>query len=159
MGVVTIAYSVEPKMMKKVRADNEKFAFIFGECEDESEHWEVESYDFDTGIDAYIQIFRGAGFTKTAKSIDSEYADLDIFDYNGYDIWVIPPSGVKVICKEIEKATFETLKAKELSEITDRRGTKMQESLIESYLSDIEGIKNFLGKTLEKGNYLLFSEA
>lgn len=157
MGVNTTAYSIEPKMMKKVRADNENFAFIFGECEDESEIWKVESYDFDTGIDVFIKIFREANCIETAKKIDSEYADLDVFDYNGYDIWAITPSSVKAMCKEIEKANFD--KQEFGNEITDRRGTVLLDSELESYLSDIEGIKKFFDKVFEQGNYVIFSEA
>ena len=159
MGVTTTAYSVEPKMMKKVRADNENFAFIFGDCEEENEIWKVESYDFDKGIETYIDIFREAGFNKTARNIDSEYADLDVFDYGGYDIWAIPPSGLKAMCKELANSTFEVLKAKNLSEVTDRRGDSLLDSELESYLSDIEGIKKFFDKTFEQGNYLIFAEA
>ncbi len=159
MGVMTTVYSVEPKMMKKVRADNENFAFIFGDCDGEIERWKIESYDFDKGIDTYITIFLEGGFTKTSRNIDSEYADLDAFDFGGYDIWAIPPSGVKAMCKELENATFEVLKAKNLSEVTDRRGNSLLDSELESYLSDIEGIKKFFDKTFEQGNYLVFSEA
>jgi hypothetical protein len=169
MGVNTTAYAISPKMMRKVRADNDNLAYvfdyfededgIFGAGEDKSKVWEVESYDFDTGIETYIDIFREAGFTKTAKNIDCEYADLDAFDYGGYDIWAIPPSGVKAMCKELENATFEVLKAKELSEVTDRRGNSLIDSELESYLSDIEGIKKFLNEAFEQGNYLIFSEA
>jgi Domain of unknown function (DUF1877) len=160
MGVTTNAYSLEPKMIKKVRADNENIAFILGDCEIESQHWKVESYDFDTGIEVHIKIMREAGYTKTAKNINSEYADLDIFDYNGYDIWVIPPSQVKAMVKELENATFETIKAKNIGgQVTDRRGTVLVDSLFESYLSDIDGIRAFFRKAMEKGHYLLFAEA
>ena len=159
MGVTTNAYSLEPKMIKKVRADNENIAFILGDCEIESQHWKVESYDFDKGIETYITIMREAGFVKTAKNIDSEYADLDIFDYNGNDLWVIPPSQIKAMCRELENVTFESLKAKKLSDITDRRGNPLTNDELESYLSDIEGIKAFFKQALEKGHYLLFAEA
>ncbi len=160
MGVMTNAYSLEPKMIKKVRADNENLAFILGDCEDESQHWKVESYDFDKGIETYITIMREAGFVKTAKNIDSEYADLDLFDYNGNDLWVIPPSQVKAMVKELETATIEGIKAKNIGgQVTDRRGTVLVDSLFESYLSDIDGIKAFFRKAMEKGHYLLFAEA
>ncbi len=169
MGVNTTAYSITPKMMKKVRADNENLGYIFdyvededgiyGVGEDKSKLWEIESYDFDKGIETYIHIFREAGFTKTARNIDSEYADLDAFDYGGYDAWAISPSGVKAMCKELANATFEVMKAKEFPDITDRRGSPLLESELESYLSDIEGIKKFFDKASEQGNYLIFAEA
>lgn len=169
MGVLTTAYSIPPEVMTKVRADNENLGYIldyfededgiFGAGEDKGKLWEIESYDFDKGIEVYIHIFREAGFTKTARNIDSEYADLDAFDYGGYDTWLIPPSGVKAMCKELEKATFEVLKAKEFPDITDRRGSPLLDNELESYLSDIEGIKKFFDKTFEQGNYLIFAEA
>jgi len=159
MGVNTTAYSIPPKMMRKIKADNDNLGYVFGDCEDENERWEVESYDFDTGVDVFIKIFREADFIKTARNIDSEYADLDAFDFGGYDIWAVTPAGVKAMCKELENETFEVLKAKNLSEVTDRRGDKMPESLLESYLSDIEGIKKFFDKAFEQGNYLVFAEA
>ncbi|MEY4529507.1 MAG: hypothetical protein RLZZ156_228 [Deinococcota bacterium] len=158
MGVTTNAYSLEPKIIKKIRADNENLAFILGDCEDESQHWKVESYDFDKGIETYITMMREAGFVKTAKNIDSEYADLDLFDYNDNDLWIIPPSQVKAMCKELENVTFESLRAKNLSDITDRRGNPLNNDQLESYLSDIDGIKAFFRKAMEKGHYLLFAE-
>jgi hypothetical protein len=168
MGVCTTAYSIPPKMMRKIRTNNDNLAYvfdyfedddgIFGAGEDKSKIWEVESYDFDTVIETYIDIFREAGFTKTAKNIDSGNEDLDEFDFAGYDIWAIPPSGVKAMCKELENATFEVLKAQKLSEVTDRRGNALLDSELESYLSDIEGIKKFLDKAFEHGNYLIFAE-
>lgn len=169
MSVNTTTYSIPPKVMRKIKANNENLAYvfdyfededgIFGVGEDKTNLWEVESYDFDSQIDVYIKIFREAGFTKTAKNIDSEYADLDVFDYGGYDIWAIPPSSVKAMCKEIENATLEVLKSKNLSEITDRRGNPLLDNELESYLSDIKGIKKFFDKAFEHGNYLIFAEA
>jgi hypothetical protein len=170
MGVTTTAYSVPPKMMRKIRADNEKLAFVFGYFEDEDgvfsasddekKRWEVENCDFDSSIDVYIKIFRTAGYEKTARKIDSEYADLDTFEYGGYDIWVVPPSGVKAITRELEDATFEVLKAKTIGgEITDRRGNLLNQDLLESYLSDIESFKNFFNKAFAQGHYLIFAEA
>jgi hypothetical protein len=170
MGVTTTAYSLELKMIKKVRANNDNLAYVFdyfededgvfGPGEDKTKPWQVESYDFDSSIDVYIQIFREAGYTKTAKSIDCEYADLDAFDYGGYDIWVVPPSGIKAMVKELENAAFEVLKAKGIgSQVTDRRGNAIPESTFEGYLSDIKGIKEFFNKAFMQGHYLVFAEA
>lgn len=163
MGVITTLYSVEPKRMKKLRADNENIAFVTGDCENESEKWQMESYDFDTEIETFIGFFYDLGFDKTRKSINSEYADLDVFDYNGYDIWEIPPSGIKAMVKELESATFEELKAKIIEneiQLRDRRGTLIPNNPYELYLkNDVENIKNFLKRALEQGHYLLFVEA
>ena len=63
------------------------------------------------------------------------------------------------MCKELEHVTFESLKAKKLSEVTDRRGNPLTNDQLESYLSDIDGIKAFFREAMEKGHYLLFAEA
>lgn len=164
MGVITTAYSIPPPMMRKIRADNDNLAYIFGECEDENEGWKVESFDFDKGIEETISVLREADCPKTAQKIDCEnyfYSDNSSYlDYDGYDVWTIPPSQVKAMLKELEKANVEELKAKgNINGITDRRGTLLPESLYKSYVGDLGRIKKFFQKTVEQGNYLLFAEA
>ncbi len=164
MGVITTAYSIPPKLMRKIRADNNNLVYVFGDCEEEIEIWKLESYDFDKAIEETISILREAGCKKTAQMIDCEnffYSDNSSYlDYNGYDVWTIPPSKVKAMAKELEKANFEELIAKgNVTGIKDRRGTILPESLYQSYIGDIESIKKFFKKTAENGNYLLFAEA
>jgi hypothetical protein len=163
MGVDSIAYSIPPKMMRKIRADNDNLGYVFGNVEDENEDWQVESFDFGTGIEVFINILREAGYPKTAKKIDCEYyfgsGSRNYLDYDSYNVWIIPPSEVKVTAQELANVTFDGLKSGIAGEIKDRRGHSMLESLYESYLSDIESLKKFLQRTAEQGNYLLFAEA
>ncbi|HRH45125.1 MAG TPA: DUF1877 family protein [Pyrinomonadaceae bacterium] len=164
MGVITVAYSISPKLMRKIRADNDNLAYIFGDCEDENEAWKVESYDFDKGIEEIISILHEADCKKTAKNIDCEnyfYSDNSSYlDYDGYDVWTIPPSKVKAMLKELEKVNVTELKNKgNINGITDRRGTLLPESLYQSYVGDLKTIRKFFQKTVEQGNYLLFAEA
>lgn len=161
MGVITTAYSIPPKMMRKIRANNDNLGYIF---ESEDENWKVKSYDFDKTIEETVSILREAGCKKTAKNIDCEnyfYSDdSSYFDYDGYDIWTIPPSQVKSMLNELENVDVEKLKSKgNIGEITDRRGTIMNESLYKSYVSDIKTIRNFFKETARQENYLLFTEA
>ncbi|MFT3980066.1 MAG: hypothetical protein QM687_06315 [Ferruginibacter sp.] len=168
MGVTTTIYSVEPGMMKKVEEDNENLAYITGDCE-ENENWEVASFDFDSGVDTYINIFFNAGAKESRKLIDSGYAELGLFDFNGYDIWAIPPSAVEIMQDELEALTpamedkiisdnlvdnHET----EVMKIKDRRGTVLPGDAIRGYLDDIEKFKEFLYKAKEQKNYLIVIE-
>lgn len=163
MGVITTAYSTPTNLMRKVRADNDNLAYVLGECE-EDERWKLESYDFDTGIEVIISILREAGCEKTAKRFNCEnyfYSDDSSYiDYDGNDIWTIPPSQVKTMLKELEKVNIDELISKgNVNGITDRRGNLLPESLYESYVDDLKGIRKFLKETTEQGNYLLFTEA
>jgi len=178
MGVTTTIYSVEPGMMKKVEEDNEKLAYITGDCE-ENENWKAESFDFDTGVNTYIKIFFNAGAKETRKMIDSEYVDLDLFDFNGYNIWVLPPSDVQTMMGELDAIT-PAVEEKiisyslmnivngtividnhevEVLKITDRRGRPLSPDEIRGYLDSVRSFKAFLQKVVEQKNYLIFSEA
>jgi|GEM_PF-3257360 len=178
MGVTTTIYSVEPGMMKKVEEDNEKLAYITGDCE-ENENWKAESFDFDTGVNTYIKIFFNAGAKETRKMIDSEYVDLDLFDFNGYNIWVLPPSDVQTMMGELDAIT-PAVEEKiisyslmnivngtividnhevEVLKITDRRGRSLSPDEIRGYLDSVRSFKAFLKKVVEQKNYLIFSEA
>ncbi len=168
MGVTTTIYSVEPGMTKKVEEDNKNLAYITGDCE-ESEKWKVESFDFDTGVDTYINIFFNAGAREARKMIDSEYTDLDLFDFNGYNIWTVSPDGVKTMLKELEAFTPE-MEDKivndnlidnhevEVMKLKDRRGTVLSGDEIRGYLDSITSFKKFLQQVKEQHYYLIFIE-
>jgi hypothetical protein len=159
MGVCTTMYALNTKMMKKVKADNENLAFIVGECE-EDKTWQVAKYEFDKSIEIFINILHEAGATKSAKLMDSEYADLELFEYEPYDIWSIPPSKVKTIVEELESITVESLKTDSGdSKISDRRNNILREEELESYLEEFGDIKQFLNEALIQKNYLVFTEA
>jgi hypothetical protein len=156
MGVTTTAYSVSDKMMKKVRTDNANLAYIFGEG-DEGEAWLVDNHSFER-IDTYISILHAAGCEKTAKSIDSGDHSLDEFDYDS-DVWTVMPAGVKAMVSELHKADLISLKTDMYGEpITDGWGKALLASELESYLGDFDGVKEFLNKAAEQGNYLILSE-
>lgn len=177
MGVTTTIYSVEPVMMKKVEEDNENLAYITGDCE-ENENWKVASFDFDTSVNTYIYIFFNAGAKECRKLIDSEYADLDLFDYNGYNIWTVSPSAVQTMMEELEALTpavedkiisyslMEIVNGVvlidnqevEVLKVADRRGRLLSSDEIRSYLDSVRSFKKFLQTVIEKKNYLLFSE-
>jgi len=159
MGVCTTVYAVNAKMMRKIKTDNENMAFIVGECE-ENEAWEVAKYEFDKSIEVFISLLYEANAKKSAKFIDSEYADLELFDYEPYDIWAISPSKVKMMIKELENITWESLKTdKGSKEVTDRRNNILTENELKGYLEELSDIKQFLNEVLKQGNYLLFTEA
>ena len=163
MGVLTTAYSIPPNLMRKIRSDNDNLTYLL-DPEDENVRWKVEEYGFDTGVEVIIRILREAGCEKSAKNIDCEtyfYSDNSSYlDYDGYDMWIVPPAQVKAMFKELEKVKVEELQAKGIvNEITDRRGTVLPESLYQSYVGDLNEIRKFLSKTAEAGNYLLFAEA
>ncbi|MCU0437173.1 MAG: DUF1877 family protein [Raineya sp.] len=159
MGVCTTMYAVNTKMMKKIKADNENLAFVVGECE-ENEVWNVTKYEFDKSIEVFIDIFDVAGAKRSAKLINSEYADLDIFEYDSYDIWTVSPAKVKTMVKELESINIELLKTKEGNEeITDRRNRILTKDELASYLDDLSDIKQFLNETSLQSNYLIFTEA
>ena len=85
MGVITQAYSIPPKLMRKIRTDHDNLSYIVEADDDENPDWKVENYDFDTGIEETITILCVAGCEKTAKKIDCEnyfYSDSKI-------IWIM----------------------------------------------------------------------
>ncbi|HQY65312.1 MAG TPA: hypothetical protein PK141_28155 [Polyangiaceae bacterium] len=61
MGVLTVLYSVPPAIMKKVRADNERLAFVFGDEETDDPAWRAASYDFDKRFYEFATIVSAAG--------------------------------------------------------------------------------------------------
>ena len=99
----------------------------------------------------------------TAKNLDCEsffYSDKGTLEYDGYDVWAIPPSQVKAMAKELESVNFSGLTTAGLAnEVSDKRGTTIPESLYESYFGDIEEIKKFIKTAGDQGHYLLFAEA
>jgi len=164
MGVITTAYSIPPDMMRKIRANNDKLEFILDTGEEVAARWAVEEYDFDKAIDEKSRILNGCGFVKTAKRFDCEsyfYAKgRNYLDYDSYNVWIIPPSEVKAMFKELEHANFEELKATGLAnEVTDYDGDPILEDDYQYYIGDIEEIKKFLNAAAAAGNYLLFAAA
>ena len=93
MSVSTTAYSIDAKTLKKLKHDEDNFAFLFGDCDDD-ERWETERYDFDTNINFYVSLFRRVGLETVGTNIDSEASELG--NYDAYDIWFVPTKTVAV---------------------------------------------------------------
>lgn len=167
MGVITTMYSVEPNMMKKVKADNDNLAYITGDCE-ENDNWEFESFDFDSSIEIYMDIFFNAGAKKSRKLIDSECADLGVYEFESYDIWSISPANVKIMVKELEAITpamgekiiKDNLIDNHETEVLriERKGFPLTSEEIQTYLESIDDLKQFLSKVMSKNNYLIITE-
>ncbi len=101
------------------------------------------------------------GFQKAGKNVDSEYFYDDLLE-SSYTAWIITPSEVKAMVKELNNVTFANLKAKSKnfeSLATDRRGNILPEDILEGYFSSIEVISAFFKKTAEQGNSLVFGES
>jgi hypothetical protein len=157
MGVITTAYSVAADLVKKIRKDNDLIGSII---EPEEEGAAVSSFDFDTTVEAWVSVLEAAKYKKTAKYINSEQFDTGVLDYDGYDMWLVTPSQVQAMVKELRLATWEQLKAIGLAaEVTDRRGSKLLEEEYEGYFSTLSSFKTFLDGAAQLGHYLLFTEA
>ena len=164
MGVLTTGYSIEPKQMRKIRADNDNLIFLLGFDEEENQTWKVPSYDFDKSFADLIGVLRHCGYQKIYKLLDGEgyfYSEgSNYIDYEGYDIWVVSPANVKKIVQELETLTLAKIKAAGAAEpLTDYYGKTIPESSYKSYFAYISDMKKFFQKAAENGNYLLFAEA
>lgn len=157
MGVVTTVYSVPADLVRKIRKDND----LIGSVIDPEEGSTVqESFDFDSSVEAWVSVLRAADYVETAKNIDSEQFDTGLLDYDGYDMWLVPPSQVRSMLKELQPASWEQLRTAGLAaEVTDRRGTKLRESEYEGYFCILDQFKTFLEGAALHGHYLLFTEA
>lgn len=94
MSVDTIAYSVPPKMMRKIRTENENLDYVFGNSDEEKPEWQFESLDFGKRFDENRYILRAGGFTKTPEILDLEsyYDTNNYLEYDGYEVQIISPS-------------------------------------------------------------------
>lgn len=91
MGVLTTAYSVSPKLMKRIEKDNESLGLLFGQEETADEAWRVPSYGFDKGFEETIGILGACGYPVTRDALDLECAGDDDPTYDGYDVRVVKP--------------------------------------------------------------------
>lgn len=156
MGVDTTAYSVPADLVKKIRRNNDLIGGVI-EPEDGAD---FARFDFDSSVEVWVSVLRAAEYKKTAKNIDSEQFDTGMLDYDGYDMWLVPPSQLKAMLKELEPASWEQLRTAGLAaEATDRRGTLLLESEYEGYFCSIDEFRAFLQTASQQGHYLLFTEA
>lgn len=157
MGVLTTLYAVPAPLMKKIREDNERLAFLFGEDEDEDEKlWKVASYDLDEKAEEQFSIYATAGYPRMQAAFDFESAEDDEPEYDGYDIRVAKPATVKKIAKEIEKATLKQLVTKAVATgVTDYYGKPMTELEIKLLVDDVAKLKKFFAKAAEAGHFVI----
>jgi Domain of unknown function (DUF1877) len=165
MGVETTAYSVPPKMMRKIRAANEVLDFVFGNSAEEKPEWKFDEMGFGKRFDENIYILREGGYQKTSKILNLEeyiYSDNEskFIEYDGYEVVIVTPSEVKTVAKELETVNFEKLKTECLEKgVTDYYGTIIRENEYDSYLSSIKQMKKFFQKNADAGNFVIFATA
>lgn len=154
---MTTLYAVPAPLMKKIREDSERLAFLFGEDEDEdAKSWKVASYDLDKKAEEQFSIYAAAGYPTMQEAFDFESAEDDEPERDGYDIRVAKPATVKKIAKEIAKATLKQLMTKAAaSAVTDYYGKPMTEFEIEFLVDDVADLKKFFAKAAEAGHFVL----
>ena len=159
MGVLTVLYSVPPAIMKKVRADNERLAFVFGDEETDDPAWRAASYDFDKHFYEFATIVSAAGAPTARRAFDFEDPADNEPEYGSYDLRVATPTKVKKIAKELAAVTFEQAKAKALEqETTDYSGRLIPADEYEGYAGDLEEVKAFFAKAAEAGHFIVGAE-
>jgi hypothetical protein len=165
MGVETTAYSVPPKMMRKIRAANEVLDFVFGNSDEEKPEWKFDEMGFGKRFEENITILREGGCRKTSKILNLEgyfYSDdkSNFIEYDGYEVVIVPPSKVKTVAQELENMNFEKLKTECLEKgVTDYYGTIIRENEYDSYISSIRQMKKFFQKNADAGNFVIFATA
>lgn len=162
MSVSTLAFSTPPKLVAKIRRNNDLLGKIL-EPEEVDDLWKVESYDFGTDIESWLQLFRACGFKRCAKNLDGErffYSERGTLEYDPYDVWVVPPSQVKAMALELKDACLDGMRVKGLAaEVSDRRDNVISDDMYESFFGDLEDIKKFLQGAADQGHFLIFAEA
>lgn len=164
MGVLTTCYSVSADLMKKIRRNNDNLADLLGLNDESDPNWKVADFEFDKGFEETIGLLRAAGFRKTYYYLDGEryfYSKTASYlEYEGYGIWIVPPSKTKIIVRELEPATFEKIKKIGLArQATDYYGQVIPEGDYEYYVGRIDRLKQFFKESSEQGHYLLFAQA
>ncbi|HQU82471.1 MAG TPA: DUF1877 family protein [Pyrinomonadaceae bacterium] len=163
MGVETNAYSIPPKMMRKIKNNNDNLAYVLGY--EEKPDWKFDEMDFGKRFEENIVILREAGHGKIHDTLDLEeivYSEDErkFIDYDGYEICIISPSNVKKVSREFENVKFGKLKANSIAkEITDYYGQIIREYEYDYYISNLKQMKKFFANAAEKGNYIIFATA
>jgi hypothetical protein len=160
MSVDTVAYSIPPKMMRKIRAENENLDYVFGNSDEENPEWQFESLDFGKRFDENRYILRAGGFAKTPKilELESYYDTDDYIEHDGCEVQIIKPSLIKIVVKELEKVDFAKLKSECLEQqVTDYYGEIILEFEYDSYLESIRQMNDFLVKAAAEGNFVIFA--
>lgn len=164
MGVLTTAYSISPSQMRKLRADENNFKLLLSIDLNSQPKWKVGKYEFDKHFEETIGILRDCGHQKTFRLLNFEnYHNpryKNFWNYEGYNLWSITPAELRIICNELEGASFEKLKTIGLAaETTDYFGKIIPEEMYEYYVGDIDVTKDFFKQTAEQENFLVFAAA
>lgn len=152
MSVTTSAYSVTPAQLKKLRADNEVFASLFGEDDGEDASWEVPKHEFVDFEDTH-RLLHYAGASTMHAVLDFELMS-DEYDYGGRDIRVATPAQVKKIAAELAKMTLETVREKGLAGEfkTDRRHELLKAEDYDAQWREIARVREFFAAAAKAGN-------
>ncbi|MBL8715947.1 MAG: DUF1877 family protein [Myxococcales bacterium] len=153
MSVTSTAYAVPPALLKKLRADNERFAALFGEDENAGPEWKVQKLEFVDFEDTH-RLLRCAGYPTLRKVLDFENGNDEAFEYEGYDIQVATPAKVKKIAGELAEVTLEQVRTKGLEAefSTDRRGTVLTAADYDEQFREIEATRDFFAAAAAAGH-------
>lgn len=160
MGVLTVMYSIPPRIMKKIQADNERLGFVTGDAEDDDGgDWRCASIDFDKHYVEVVGLLRDAGHEKAAAMMDIE-ANAGELELDPYDLLWLKPKQVKQLDALLEGLTPAALK-KQLKgkEPTDYYGKSMSADDIASYLSEIPRIRKLLKVAVAEESSIVVTEA
>ncbi len=160
MGVLSTLYAVPAPLMKKIRADNERLGWVFGDEETDDPAWKVASYDFDKRLYELAAILRAGGCPTLKPAFDFEDPADNEPEYGPYDLRVATPSKVKKIAKELASVTLAQLVARGVEAgVTDYNGHLIPEADYDGYVGDIEDVKIFFAKAAEAGHFIIGAEA
>ncbi len=154
MGVETIAYSIPPERVRKMKRNVELLEKLSNYAPEVEPDWDFENYSFAKGWEETVKIIRAGGFPSFEKKLNHE----NYWDADDYEVWSVTPQAVKKVAEDLKTANFESLKSMALAKkLTNYYGEEIAENMYGYYIGDIEEIKAFLRQTAEKGNFLLFS--
>jgi hypothetical protein len=160
MGVLTSLYSVPAPLMKKIRADNEKLGFVFGDEEADDDSWKVAAYDFDKQFYDAMSLYKSLGHKTIHAAFNFEDPADDEPEYGGYDIRVAKPAMVKRIAEELSKLTFSELKTRGLAEgATNYSGNTVQEYEYDGLVGSVDRLKAFFATAAAKGHFVIAAAA
>src|SRR5262245_53704911 len=134
MGVETIAYSVPPEKMRKLKRNFELLDKLSHYAQEEMEaDWDFESFSFSKGWEETIEILRTGGFPLFGKKLNHEnFWDCD------YEVWSVTPKAAQRVADHLKGADFEELKRIGLeNKLTDYWGQEIHEQMYSYYIGDI----------------------
>lgn len=159
MGVLTNLYTVAPTVMKKVRADNERLARVFGDEETDEPGWRGAQHDFDKHFYELAALIAAAGAPTLKRAFDFEDPADNEPEYGSYDLRVATPAKVKKIAKELAPLVGALVKAKGLEAgVTDYNGRVIPAAEYDSYLAELSAVQAFFATAAEAGHFVIGAE-